>query len=170
MKKHKKKRGRTLAPAFLNVIGLLLLQIVLLVLLPMAIQNFKGYSLHNVENDAMEPTVLRGSLIIVRDVPPEEVQEGDVILFAREGKTLLSRVSKIHPEVGEYIMQGDAEAQEDTVHVSFEQLVGRMTWHIPSLGPVMVLMTTPLGKLYMGLIILCGFLLMIVADRLRQAA
>ena len=164
----KKKKGRILLPAFCNILGMVLIQIVVLVLLPMAIQNYRDYSLHDVKNPDMEPHVTRGSLIIVRAIEPEDVQPGDIILFVREGETLISRVVINRVELEELFVQGDANAERDPDPLPYDHLVGRVTRSFSALGPVMVLMTTPLGKLYMMLLILCGILLMVLADRLRK--
>ncbi len=164
----KKKKGRILLPAFCNILGMVLIQIVILVLLPMAIQNYREYSLHNVKNPDMEPSITRSSLIIVRAIEPVDAQPGDIILFVREGETVVSRVVTNRIELEELFVQGDANAERDPDPIPYDHLIGRVTRSFPMLGPVMALMTTQIGKLYMLLLILCGVLLMVLADRLRK--
>ena len=89
-------------------------------------------------------------------------------MFVREGETLISRVVINRVELEELFVQGDANAERDPDPLPYDHLVGRVTRSFSVLGPVMVLMTTPLGKLYMMLLILCGILLMVLADRLRK--
>ena len=43
--------------------------------------SFLGYKVYNVLTGSMSPTIKVGGLIIVKEVSPQNIQEGDVITF-----------------------------------------------------------------------------------------
>ena len=116
---------------------------------------------------SMEPEIPVGSMILVETVQPEEVQAGEVIVFRAEGSVVAHRVVENQFVVGEFITKGDANAAEDINSVPYSRLLGRVIYHVPYLGQFMALYTSPIGKLYVFLFVLCGVLFNILAERLR---
>lgn len=67
--------------------------------------NLFGYSIYHVVSDSMEPTIPVGGLVIMKDCPIDEVEEGDIICFssvrsAIRGQTVTHRVVLKENEFG----------------------------------------------------------------------
>ena len=52
--------------------------------------------------------------------------------------------------------------------IPYEDLIGRVTYHIPVLGGVMALLTGTIGKMYMICFAACGAMLNMLAGRMRE--
>ena len=68
----------------------------------------------------------------------------------------------------EFVTKGDANAAADMNTVLYEELIGRVKYHIPVLGSLMALWTSTLGKLYALCVAACGVMLNMLASRLRE--
>lgn len=99
-----------------------------------------GYQLLRVLTYSMSPAIEENSLIIIREVPEEEIQVGDVITFVSEDPDLMGfynthRVNSIevNEETGEkrYITKGDMNTYIDVYPVSYEQIAGKYCYTIP---------------------------------------
>ncbi len=116
----------------------------------------------------MEPTLPVGSLIYVEILTPEEIQAEDIIAFRSEGTVITHRVLRNRMVEGEFVTKGDANAAADMNTVLYEELIGRVKYHIPVLGSLMALWTSTLGKLYALCVAACGVMLNMLASRLRE--
>lgn len=95
---------------------------------------------------SMEPKVPVGSLVISKQVQPEELKEGDVITYRLNGETMVThRVVSIDKEKKEVVTKGDANDTEDSAPVAYDRIVGRMAFHVPYVGYVSIYGKTPLG-------------------------
>ena len=114
-----------------------------------------------------------GKLTVYRNggmffLEPEEVEEGDVIAFHSAGAVISHRVVRHRVVEGEFVTKGDANAAADMNTVLYEELIGRVKYHIPVLGSLMALWTSTLGKLYALCVAACGVMLNMLASRLRE--
>ena len=78
-----------------------------------------GYSYSVVATDSMEPTIMIGDIIIAKDVPYEDVNEEDIIVFYSEQyqKFFVHRVKVINDD-NEFVTKGDnpkAPIDDETV-------------------------------------------------------
>ena len=164
-----KKRGGKFFPALCNILGTLLLLLVIVLLLPLGLPKLMGYEVYNVVSGSMEPTIPVGSMIIVKPMQGSEIAEKDIIVFhTSEEAVVTHRVMENHVVEGEFITKGDANDAEDLTTVLYANLIGRVTKHIPKLGDIMTHITTPLGRVYLVGVALCGLLFNILAGRLRM--
>lgn len=99
-----------------------------------------GYQLLRVLTYSMSPAIEENSLIIIREVPQEEIQVGDIITFVSEDPDLMGfynthRVNSIQidEETGEkkYITKGDKNTYIDVYPVSYNQVAGKYCYSIP---------------------------------------
>lgn len=105
-----------------------------------------------VVSNSMQPTFAAGDVVIVNDVPPRRIGQGDVITFAREGQSddrVTHRVVEVvKREDGRYFRtQGDANDAPDPALVSESELIGEVMFSIPFIGHVVVFAQTKLGLL-----------------------
>ncbi len=163
------RKGGKFIPAFFNLVGTLLMLGVIALLLPSYVPRFMGYEVYNVVSGSMEPAIPVGSMVLVQPVDASEVELGDVIAFYNGDTVVTHRVIEMHRVSKEFVTKGDANEIEDLATVPYTSLIGVVRQHIPRLGEITALVSTPLGKIYLFGLILCGLLLNIIAGRLREA-
>ena len=163
-----KRKGGRLIPALCNVLGFILILGIIAICLPLSLKNFMDYRLYDVVSPSMEPEIPVGSLIVVKELEPEELKEGDIIAFMVEGSVVTHRVTENHVVEGEFVTKGDANDIEDFSAVPYEMVIGRVEYHFKMLGQLMELLTTIPGKMLMFVIAACGVMLNILASRLRE--
>ena len=123
----------------INVLADLVLGIcVLLLLATFLAPSLFNLSFNTILSGSMTPAIKTGAMIATSKVTPEEVQVGDIIAFRIEGMDtpICHRVIEIK-ETEEGIgfqTKGDANEEPDTWVVKPENLIGRMTFHIPYVG------------------------------------
>lgn len=98
-------------------------------------------------SDSMEPAISAGDVVIVEEVPPEEIDEGDVITFRApaggqfdEGgaERVTHRVVEVVREDGQrrFRTRGDANEEADPELVGPGDVVGEVAFAIPYVGYV----------------------------------
>jgi signal peptidase len=117
---------------------------------------------------SMSPTIPAGSMILVNDVPAEEIRRDDVITFESPGgidetSTGPDRITHRVVEVVErdgttyFRTQGDANEEPDPSLVPPGNLVGRVAFHVPLAGRVVQFANSDVGVF--GLVIVPAVLL-----------
>lgn len=120
--------------------------------------NLLGMKSLAVLSGSMEPKIPVGSIVIIYDVEPDELQTGDVITYNLGGGTLVThRVVEVDVDNQSIITKGDANEVEDGAPVSFSKVVGKMKMHVPYLGYISIYIRTPLG-----IAATCGVLIVVV--------
>lgn len=99
-----------------------------------------GCRLYNILSGSMEPTLSVGDLVVVRAVPPEEIQDGDIITYyptQHTGATVTHRVVGTTLRDGQVVFEtrGDAVEQSDPLFYG-DAVIGVVIFHIPLLGGV----------------------------------
>lgn len=123
-----------------------------------------GCQILRVLTQSMSPALEENSLILIREVPQDEIEEGDIITFVSDDPTLLGfynthRVNRIEtdPDTGEvyYITKGDQNMLEDLYPVHYEDVAGELIAVLPfstGLGRAMVKMAD--NRLYFFIVML----------------
>lgn len=122
--------------------------IVLMFIAPQAI----GWEAVAVRSGSMEPAVQVGSLLLVGDTAPQQVEVGDVIAFRNpeDPKTrIIHRVVEIVEQDGalSFRTQGDANDIADKQLVPADAVMGRMEFQIAKLGNLAEFLRTTQGFL-----------------------
>ena len=154
--------GKAIPALLCNVLGTILILGVILAMLPAFLPRLMGIRVYDVVSGSMEPTIPVGSMIFVRPV------DGDVIAFSSNGVVVTHRVVENQRLGKQFITKGDANATEDMERIDYEELLGRVERHIPMMGEFTAHLTTPLGKIYLFAVLLCGLLFNLIAGRLRD--
>ena len=135
-----------------------------------AVPTIGGYAPLIVLTGSMEPEIMGGDLIIVKQIEVGDVQVGDVITFFDPGGNGTSIVTHrvieiVDGEALSFRTQGDANNTADRLPVPAEDLVGVYRSRIPGAGSVAMFMQTTTG------LILCVFvplLLLVGWDLVRR--
>lgn len=165
----RKKGGRIILPALCSIVGTLIILLVIALLLPTTLTRFMGYEVFNVISESMEPAFPMGSMVFVRPTDAHEIEVGDVIAFYSGGAVVIHRVTGNRSYEGKFNTKGDANEEEDINAVPYDQVIGIVEKHVPYLGELTAMLATPLGKIYLFVLLLCGVLFNVLAGRLREA-
>lgn len=123
-----------------------------------------SHQLYIVRSNSMSPTFETGSLLFVRILDPELIEEGDIITYKRTQEALPTthRVVEVLSEQGElqFVTRGDANNVNDPNPLDANDLVGRVSWYVPYLGfalgfastrqGIFVLMVVPASIIIIG--------------------
>lgn len=101
-------------------------------------KTFLGCRVYNILSGSMEPALGVGDLVVVKAVPAEEIQNGDIITYyptGQAGATVTHRVVRTMLRDGQVVIEtkGDAADQSDPLFYG-DAVIGVVIFHIPLLG------------------------------------
>ena len=164
------KKGR-MAAVICRLFGYVILAAVIVSLLPVTVPRFLGYEIYSVASGSMEPEIPVGSIVYVKPVSdPVTMEEGEVIAFHSGSSVVMHRIVSNHQTDGYFTTKGDANEQEDMGEVTYENLIGRVVRHVPMMGQVFLIYTSPVGRILAACMALCGVLLLVLAAGIGGAA
>lgn len=163
VKNSSERKGRKFIPALCRIFGTVILLGVIAAFFPLTAPRLMGYEIYEVISGSMEPEIPVGSVIYVRPVEPEDVENGDIIAFVQNGSMITHRVEENRYVEGEFITKGDANSKEDMLPVEYDSLEGKVMFHFPVLGRIMTLMASNVGKLYAAMLLMCGVMFHMLA-------
>ena len=161
------KKGN-IVPLVCRILGIIFIAAVIATALPLTIPKGLGYQVFNVESGSMYPELPVGSVIYVKTVPPEEIEEGDIITFEKEGVFVTHRVVTNNRVEGEFVTKGDANEDVDINNVTYPAVLGKVVMHIPFLGRLLVVYSTTIGRIYVILVAACGVMLNALGSLLKK--
>lgn len=105
-----------------------------------------------VVSSSMSPTIKAGDVVVVDEVAPSSVAEGDIITFDRtpgDGERTMHRVVDIVTQDGRqyFRTKGDANEEADPQLVPADALVGTVRFSIPYVGWAFSFASTDVGVL-----------------------
>ncbi len=169
MSEEEQRRRKAGAGLFLTL-GILLFSMAVLASLVMvvpAVMHVKSYA---VASGSMEPTMPVGSLVLVRKVDPKNLKAGDIIVFGgarSDGENVTHRVVENNQEQKQLTTKGDANEVQDLNPVTYDQVVGRVIWHVPKAGTAVMYMQSWYGKTVIVAVLIAGFVLVEAGLRVR---
>lgn len=124
-----------------------------------------GYQVFRVSSGSMEPVLMKGDVILVKKVPVEEIQKGDIITYKSrqgelEGEMITHRVvADPFVDAGTYCFQtqGDAEGAAVDPIVYEDQVQGRYVSKLAFIDKVYSFFLTPYGLITFVFIIVLLF-------------
>lgn len=175
----KAQAGKRSGFKFLNILAILVIVLLVLILVvnltiivksfaePDQVPGFFGYKPLIVLSGSMEPTILPGDLIIVKEVKPDTLQEGDIISYKKDVSVTTHRITEIVDLEGnrEFFTKGDNNNVEDGVAITEDMLEGQYLFRIPGLGNAAMFMQKPAGII---IFIAIPLILFIIYDILRR--
>ncbi len=111
-------------------------------------KTFLGFRAYNVLSGSMEPELSKGDLVIVKAVPAEELQTGDIVTYYptdEVGTTVTHRVVNTLMKDGQVLIEtkGDAVDQTDPMFPG-DAVIGVVVFHVPLLGAAVAWIQTHL--------------------------
>ena len=158
----------------INGISKVLVTVVLIIAIALVGARIAGLRTFVVLSGSMEPAYHVGSLIYVKDVPPEEIEVGDPITFVLDENLTVAthRVVAIDEETQNFTTKGDANDYEDGKPVYFKNLIGKPVFTIPKLGYLVNYIQNPPGRYlaiaFGALVILLAFLPDLFSDEKKE--
>lgn len=140
-------------------IGKLILIMVILFCIPLTIPKVLGYQVYHVISGSMQPDIPINSVVYVEKKEAAQIQKGDIIAFysvSDSGAIITHRVVKNQVVSGQFVTKGDANNKEDIAPVPYEYVIGKVVLSVPLLGGVFSVMTTLIGKIVVGCLVLIG--------------
>lgn len=135
-----------------KILNNIIIAILIVLVLVMFAPRLFGWQNLAVLSGSMEPNISVGSMIIVKNVNPEELEAGDIITFQVSDSTLVThRVVENNVETQKITTKGDANDVNDGNPVSYSNVIGELFISIPLLGYLSIYMQSTLG-----IAILCG--------------
>ena len=166
--KRTSKGGGKFLPALCGFLGTLILTAVILSALPLTIPRMMGYEIFSVVSGSMEPTLPVDSLVYVEPADPAEILPGEIVAFWRDGVVGTHRTVENRREENSLITRGDANDMEDMEPVSYLNVIGRVKYHVPGLGILMLYYVSAEGKMRLICIALAGALLNLIGSSLLR--
>lgn len=126
-----------------NIISYIVIAVVFIFMVISILSNLGllGYKFYDVLTGSMSPTINPGSLIIVKEMDSNEINEGDIITFKGSSTSNLTthRVVKVIEKNNNIKFQtkGDANDVLDPMLIDGNLLVGKVILDIPYMGKVM---------------------------------
>jgi len=107
-----------------------------------------GWRFNTVMSGSMGPTLKAGGVVATQAVDPETIEVGDIITYKSPelGMTVVHRVTEKHQ--GSHLMfqtKGDANENPDPHLVPAENVVSKVSFHLPLLGHVQQFVTSGQG-------------------------
>lgn len=104
---------------------------------------------------SMEPHIGAGDVVVVRSVPPEKTEEGDVITFHSADDIGTGGTDRVTHRVIEktrtgdgvvYRTKGDANEDPDPSPVHHDEVVGEVWFHLPNVGHAILFVQRPIAQ------------------------
>lgn len=152
-----------------NFLSTVLLIVMLLVAGVLLLPPLMGCKNLAVLSGSMEPAIRVGSIVVAREEESDDLLVGDIITYSLTGDTLVThRIIEVNSEEGYVLTQGDANDVADGAPVNFEQIVGKVLFHIPFLGYITMYMKTPIGITGVCVVLIVMILLTFLPDVLEK--
>lgn len=149
---------------FLHTVGTILLVVTVAPFVVFAVPQLVGATDgYVVSSSSMSPAIHAGDVVIVDDVRPAEIEQGDVITFERHGgrdgqQSSRNRVTHrvvdvVERDDGRYFRtKGDANEDPDSQLVPAEDVGGEVLFTIPVIGWVISFASTNIGIIAFAII------------------
>lgn len=134
---------------------------------PDQVPDFMGYKPFIVLSGSMEPEIMTGDMVLVRNTDAGNLQKGDVIAYKSGEAVITHRIIDVKTENGEvrYVTQGDANDSPDQTTVRPSDVEGIYQNRIPGMGNAAMFMQTTTGMI---IFVVCPLLLFIIWDIIRR--
>ncbi len=167
-----------------NLIKRILVKLIYILVLPIIIWNLAiiiqtlqnpnetpsvfGIKIFCIISGSMEPNISINDLVIIKEVPQNEINSKDIISFTVNGETITHRIENISTdESGDlvYTTKGDANNIEDADTIKFEDIEGKYIGKIPKIGKIILVLKS---KTTLGIVLLVLILLYIFEQKSNE--
>ncbi len=136
--------------------------LVLALLVGVVALDLSGHHLFVVSGASMEPSIAKGTLVVVRSTIPAALAVGDVVTFQHKGRTVTHRIAAIdeYGDARAFRTKGDANEAADPEPVAFDDEVGLLVAQVPLAGYFFGLLQVYGRIVSIGLALLIAFSLL----------
>lgn len=107
--------------------------VLIILILPITLPQFFGYSSYRVLSSSMEPALKVGTLLYVQKVEYSQLHINDIVTFYGNQSQIVTH--RIVDKQGEnFITKGDHNQNHDIMPLKFSQVIGKVQYSIPYLG------------------------------------
>lgn len=105
-------------------------------------QGFKlgSYRAYDILTGSMSPTIKPGSLVVVKEISPNEIKENDVITFKSDitNNITTHRAIEVNNNNGNitFVTKGDANNAKDPAILTENNIIGKVMFQIPYAGGI----------------------------------
>ena len=129
-----------------------------------------NHRIYVVDSGSMSPTIKVDSMIIVKELKPNEINKMDIITYYGHDKNsrVTHRAIEIKNNGESFVTKGDANEVEDPMPVEGEKLIGKVVFSIPYIGKVFRFLNTQLGMVVLIILITLWIIAPLVLRRLKK--
>ena len=134
---------------------------------PDKVPDFLGYKPFIVLSGSMEPSIMTGDMVFVKETDPDSLKVGDVIAYKSGSAVVTHRIVEVKSETGEtrYVTQGDANTAADQSLVKPADVEGIYQRRVAGAGNLAMFMQTTTGMI---LFVVCPLVLFVLWDVIRR--
>ena len=134
---------------------------------PDKVPDFLGYKPFIVLSGSMEPSIMTGDMVFVKETDPDSLKVGDVIAYKSGSAVVTHRIVEVKSENGEtrYVTQGDANNAADQSLVKPADVEGIYQRRAAGAGNLAMFMQTTTGMI---LFVVCPLVLFVLWDVIRR--
>ena len=134
---------------------------------PDKVPDFLWYKPFIVLSGSMEPSIMTGDMVFVKETDPDSLKVGDVIAYKSGSAVVTHRIVEVKSENGEtrYVTQGDANNAADQSLVKPADVEGIYQRRVAGAGNLAMFMQTTTGMI---LFVVCPLVLFVLWDVIRR--
>lgn len=133
-----------------SFISTFVVTIIVITAIALAAARIIGLQGFTVESNSMAPIYPINSFVLVKSIPPDEIEVGDIItyVFNEDGMLVTHRVTAVDTEKETFITKGDNNNVPDASPVLWGNVVGKVVFGVPEIGSVLRIIMKPENKPY----------------------
>ena len=138
-----------------------LLLIIQTVVNPDITPNILGVKTFNIVSGSMEPEISVDDIVVVRNMPKEEINKNDIITFKIDGEVITHRIIEIEEYEGNltYTTKGDSNEVTDIEKIEYNQIEGKYIGKIPKAGKILNFLKNKVVFAFIILILIISFII-----------
>ena len=148
----------------MSIAGTICVVLVILAVFPFTLPRIFGIEIYGILTGSMDPACPTGSLVYVKSVNPESLQEKDIVTFQKGNLVITHRVVKNDVQKEELITKGDANNANDIQPVAYKQIKGKVALTVPLLGYLALRLNSAAGISVCVIILALGLMLWVLGD------
>ena len=116
---------------------------------------------------SMEPAIEINDVVLIKEVPQNEIRKEDIISFVVNGETITHRIIGIESKNNElfYTTKGDANNIEDETKITFDDIEGNYIRKIPKIGKIIFALKS---KTTLGIVLVILIFLYIIEQNINN--
>jgi len=140
----------------LKFIGILLLIYIVITLALRFIPFFQKYNTYTIRTDSMEPVLMIGDVVVVEDINPKDVKEGDIIAFyvdvTNDGVDdviihYIAEVIEYDEDTLVYKSKPEISNLQDRWTIEEEDIIGIYAYKVENIGKMLLFLNSWIGRI-----------------------